>query len=106
MSTIITITLPPTPAQVEALTRAGRGATVHHPRARTKAGRNEIARALGKAKLAAPIIRSLGYSSEGVPAPEQPRPAAKGQPAVEAKVEPAKPDASRRQRERSADAAG
>lgn len=59
----IPVTLPPTAAQVEAIKAAGPGAVVQHPRAKTKAGRREIAGALGRAGLPAAIVRTLGWSS-------------------------------------------
>jgi hypothetical protein len=77
----ITISLPPTPAQIEAIKIAGQGATVHHPRAKTKAGRGEIRRALGRAKLPAPIVRSLGFSIKGPPGEAKPA-AAPAKPAA------------------------
>lgn len=65
MSTVVTIKDPPTAAQVAALRAAGRGATVHHPRAGNPKVRRLLAKALGEAGLEPAVVRSLGWSTKG-----------------------------------------
>lgn len=75
---IITITLPVTPAQAEAVTKAGAGATIHHARARSHAGRRQLADALRLAGVSNTIVRTLGYSTTGAPAEPKAVPTAAG----------------------------
>ena len=58
----IAVSIPATKAQVEAVRKAGRGATVKHPRARSAAGRRQLASELQRAGLDAAIASTLGFT--------------------------------------------
>jgi uncharacterized protein (DUF849 family) len=65
----ISIKVPITAAQVAQILAAGAGCTVHHPHARSRAGRAEIRRLLTRAGLSSRIAATLAWSSTGDPAP-------------------------------------
>jgi hypothetical protein len=107
--TIITISVPVTEAQAQAVKDAGTGIVIHHPSAGGALGRRQLARVLTEAGVPARSVKTFGWSTVGAPpvleekpaAPveptedtvkiEQPAADAKSeQPAVEAPVEPAK----------------
>lgn len=65
----IRISTKPTHDQVAAIIEAGPGAVVHHPLASYGGRKRQLEQALGHAGVPQALVRSLGWSSTGAPAP-------------------------------------
>lgn len=65
MSDPISISNPPTPAQVAKVIAAGPGATVHHHLVAYPGRRRELEAALGRAGVPHRLVRTLGWSPSG-----------------------------------------
>lgn len=73
MSKPISISLPVTEAQAEAVIAAGPGATVHHPRATSIPGRRQLSTALTVAGVPSRLVKTLAWQGHGAPhAPAEP----------------------------------
>lgn len=77
----ISITLPISQEHIDRINEAGPGATIHHPRAASRPGRQQLSRALTFAGIDSRLVATLGWSTTGNPV--EPEPANDKEPDVD-----------------------